>query len=87
MATQRFCKLRHIWKDDNLYMNLWMLLYKVCVCSIPYGSETWKITVTVTLNGANSKMVIIITGKTVHEEASTDKTFDVVVWIRARRLQ
>ena len=68
-------------------MNLRMSLYKACVYSIlTYGSEAWKITVAVALNDTNSKMVIIITGKTVHDEVSTDKTFDVVVWIRARRL-
>ena len=90
MATQRFGKLRHIWKDGNLHLNLRMRLYKACVCSIlTYGSEAWKITAAVAaaLNGSNSKMVSIITGKTVHDEASTGKTFDVVKWIRARRLQ
>ena len=90
MATQRFGKLRHLWKDGNLHMNLRMRLYKACVCSIlTYGSEAWRLTAAVTaaLNGANSKMVSTITGRTVHEEASTGKTFDVVMWIRARRLQ
>ena len=44
-------------------------------------------TVTVALNGANSKMASVITGRAVHEEAAKDKTFDIVVWIRSRRLQ
>ena len=60
MATQRFGKLRHLWSDGNLHINLRMRLYKSCVCSIlTYGSEAWKITTTVAaaLNGANSKMV------------------------------
>ena len=40
------------------------------------------------LNGANSQMVSIITGKSPHEEASKDtRTFDLLRWIRARRLQ
>ena len=44
--------------------------------------------VTTALNGAeNGEHVSTITGRTVHEEVSTDKTFDVVMWIRARRLQ
>ena len=43
--------------------------------------------VTAALNGANSRMVSVITGKTIHEEASNDKTFDLTMWIRARRLQ
>ena len=39
------------------------------------------------LNGVNSRMVSIITGKTAHEEASpATRTFDLVMWIRARRL-
>jgi len=40
------------------------------------------------LNGANSRMVSRITHKTAHEEASSaTRTFDIVGWIRARRLQ
>ena len=40
------------------------------------------------LNGANSRMMSRITSKTIHEEASKEtRTFDVVSWIRARRLQ
>ena len=39
------------------------------------------------LNGANSKMVSVITGRTIHAEASSEKTFDILLWIRARRLQ
>ena len=40
------------------------------------------------LNGDNSRMVSRIAGKSVHEEASKRTlTFDVVVRIRARRLQ
>ena len=32
-------------------------------------------------------MVSVITGRTAHEEASEGKTFNIVRWIRARRLQ
>ena len=42
---------------------------------------------TAALNGANSKMVSVITGRTIHAEAAREKTFDIVLWIRARRLQ
>ena len=55
-----------------------------------YGSETWYLDVEVrrALNGANSQMMSIITGKTAHQEASAKwRTFDLVTWIRARRLQ
>ena len=90
MVTQRFGKLRHLWRDSDLHMNLRMRLYKACVCSIlTYGSEAWKITkaVEAALNGANSRMVSTITGRTIREETTAGKTFDVVMWIRARRLQ
>ena len=90
MTTQRFGKLRNIWRDGNLHLNLRMRLYKSCICSIlTYGSEAWKMTskVTAALKGTNSRMVSVITGKTIHEEASNGKTFDLTMWIRARRLQ
>ena len=67
-----------------------MRLYKSSVCSIlAYGSEAWRLTTKVkaALNGANASMVSIITGKTNREEAAEGKTFDLVKWIRARRLQ
>ena len=88
--TQRFDKLRNIWRDDNLHLNLRMRLYKSCICIVlTYGSEAWMLTTKVkaALNGANSRMVSVITGNTIHEEASNDKTFDLLMWIRARRLQ
>ena len=91
MATQRFDKMRHLWKNRSLHQNLRLRLYKSCVCSImTYGSEAWRLTTEVRrrLNGANSRMMSIITGRSQHEEASADtKTFDLVRWIRARRLQ
>ena len=49
-----------------------MRLYKSCVCSImTYGSEAWKLTgnVIAALNGANARMVNIITGRTSPQEA------------------
>ena len=67
-----------------------MRLYKSSVCSIlTYGSEAWRMTakVSAALNGANSSMVSVITGKTIREEATDGKTFDLVAWIRARKLQ
>ena len=40
------------------------------------------------INGANSTMVSVITVRTVREEeASEGKTFDLVQWIRVRKLQ
>ena len=54
-----------------------------------YDSEAWRITpeVSAALNGVNSSMVSKITGKSIREEASEGKTFDLVKWIRARKLQ
>ena len=89
-ARQRFGKMRHIWGNKTLHMKLRMRLYKASVCSIlPYGSEAWRLNteVSAALNGANSSMVSVITGRTVREEATNGKTFDLVKWIRARKLQ
>ena len=55
-----------------------------------YGSEAWTLTPEACrrLNGANSRMLSIITGKSQHEEASeSTRTVDLVRWIRVRRLQ
>ena len=54
------------------------------------SSEVWHLTkrVSSALNGANARMVSIITGNSPHDETSpTTKTFDLVSWVRARRLQ
>ena len=67
MASARFGKLRHIWSDGDLHQHLRMRLYKACVCNIlTYGSEAWRITpeVAVSCNGANTRMVSVITGRT-----------------------
>ena len=83
--------MRHLWADKRLHINLRIRLYKSCVCSIlTWGSETWKLTdkVQKMLNGANSQMLCIITGKTPREEATQNTTsFNLVMWIRSRRLQ
>ena len=90
-AQQRFGKMRHIWWNKELHVNLRMRLYKSSVCSIlTYGSEAWYLTAAVkrALNGANAQMMSVITGKTQHQEASKKwQTFDLVKWVRARRLQ
>ena len=55
-----------------------------------YGSEAWQLTAEVdrALNGANSQMLSDITDKTPHVEVTKDSyTFDLLRWIRARRLQ
>ena len=90
MAHTRFDKLHHLWKDKHLHLNLRLRLYKSSVYIImTYGSEAWALNEATIkkLNGANAQMVSIITGKTPHQEASSKwRTFDLVRWIRARRL-
>ena len=89
-TRQRFDKMRKIWGNKALHVNLRMRLYKYSVCSIlTYGSEAWWLTTEVyaALNGANSSMVSVITGRIVREETTSGKTFDLVKWIRVRKLQ
>ena len=55
-----------------------------------YGSEAWTIDEQTrrALNGANASMVSVMTDKSPHQEASVkSQTFDLVDWVRARRLQ
>ena len=91
MAQTRHGKMRHVWKSKQLHPRLKMRLYVSSVCSMMiYGSEAWTLTPAVkrALNGANSKMVAVITGRTIKEEAQSEgKTYDVVAGIRATRLR
>ena len=64
---------------------LCMSIKRSCAFDVPiYGSEAWRLTPSVCekLNGVNSKMLSVITGKITHEEASVETRK-----IRARRLQ
>ena len=90
-ATKTAGKMRNIWSSRNIPLQLKLRIYKTGVCSqLAYGSEAWKLnadTIRI-INGANSRMLHHITDKTMHEEASRDtRAFDIIVWIRARRLQ
>ena len=91
MAIQRHGKMRHIWKSGHLHLRLKLRLYVAAVCSVmTYGSEAWLLDdATIrALNGANSRMVSTITGRSPHEEAKQDtKTYDLVAGVRARRLK
>ena len=82
--------MRHIWGNKELHVNLRMRLYKSSVCSIlTYGSEAWRLTpdVGTSLNGANADMVSKITGCGIRDETIDGKSFDLVKWIRVRKLQ
>ena len=90
-ATSAAGKMRAIWARKSTSLKLKMRIYKSGVCSrLTYGSETWRLDARTRkmLNGANSRLVARITHRTPHEEASAKtQTFDIVRWIRARRLQ
>ena len=65
-------------------------MYKSSVCSIlTYGSEARRLAprICAALNGVNASMVRKITARTIREDAADGKTFDLVKWIRVRRLQ
>ena len=91
MAATRFGQMRHIWKTRSLHLRLRLRLYIASVCSMmTYGSEAWYMNDEVQrkINGANSRMVSVITGNTQRQEATEATcTFNLVRAIRARRLQ
>ena len=82
--------LRHIWAAD-LPMDLKLRLYISACCSIlVYGSEGWLLNEETCrhINGVNAYMLSHITGKTKQEEVTTaTTTFNIIAWIRARRLR
>ena len=83
--------MHHIWNSPHLHVRLKLRLCVSAGCSVMiYGAETWVLDNETkrALNGANSRMVSAITGRTPHEEATEDsKTCDVVTGIRATRLR
>ena len=91
MATTRAGKLRNIWAADCLTLKLKLQLYKSACCSIlTYGSEAWTLNKKACrlINGANARMLAHITGHSQRTEAtSATTTFNLVKWIRARRLK
>ena len=84
-------QLRHILGGENLPLPLKLRLYISLLSSILiYGSEAWLITERVCrkINGVNAYMLSHITGRSIHEEAtSISTTFDIITWIRSRRLK
>ena len=91
MAITRAGQLRNIWAAPNLPLKLKLQLYKSACCSIlTYGSEAWVLNTKACkiINGANASMLSHITGRSRHEEASSSTTtFNLIKWIRARRLK
>ena len=82
-------KLRHIFDSDHISLNLKLRLYKAAVCSLlSYGMETWSFNPRTLrrLNGANSRMLARITGKSIQAEArATTTTFNLTLHLRRRR--
>ena len=81
MARNTAGKLRNIWSSKWIPLRLKLRIYVTGVCTqLVYGSEAWNLDeeATHTLNGANSRMLHRITGRTIQEEASKDKSFDLV---------
>ena len=63
--------LRNVFDSKELPIKLKLRLYKAAVCSIlTYGCETWRITPPVMrqINGANSRMLSRLTGKSIPQE-------------------
>ena len=91
MTKTRAGSLRHVWATKALSLDLKIRIYTSACCSIlVYGSEAWRLTEQACkiINGANAFMLSHITGKSKREEATAvTTTFDILVWIRARRLK
>ena len=91
MAKARAGQLRHILSSEEVSLDLRLRLYIAGCCSImTYGAEAWLLDEEACrkLNGANAYMLAHITGNHRHYEASPDTTtFNLLLWIRARRLR
>ena len=89
LAMSRCGKLKHIFGSPCITLHLKIRLYDAVVCSIfTYGCETWDLTTKTMqmINGANSRMLSHITGRSIHEEARpSTTTLNLVRKIRFRR--
>ena len=88
LAMARMGKLTHVF-NAKLPFSLKMKIYKCAVCSLfTYGSEAWNLdkATVAAINGANSRCLSRITGRSPHVEASArTRTYDLVHDIRKRR--
>ena len=89
LARKRFIKLRHVFGSDDLTTHLKIRLYEAAVCSVlVYGCESWALDRKAMrrINGANSQMLAIITGRPVQMEARPiSSTINLVRKLRIRR--
>ena len=83
--------MRNVFDAKGIPKKLKLRLYQAAICSIlTYGCETWRVTPPVMrqLNGANSKILAHITGKTIPQEARPSSwSFNLVRSIRKRRMR
>ena len=88
IAMDRMGQLRHVF-SSKLPVWLKLKIYKAAVCSLfTYGSEAWNLNerTRAAINGANSRCLSRITGRTIHEEANArTRTYDLVTAIRRTR--
>ena len=90
MAMARMGQLNQVF-SSGISFKLKMRLYKSAICSLfTYGSEAWHLDekTAAILNGANARCLSRITGRSIHEEASTrTRSYDLVGSIRKRRMK
>lgn len=90
-AQQRHGTLRHLFNSPDLTTALKLRLYSAAVCSIiTYGCETWNLNGAASrrINGANSRMLAHITGRSIQQEArSATTSLDIVKRMRKIRLR
>lgn len=90
LTMKRYGQLRNVFSSPDVPLSLKLSIYKSAVVSIlTYGSEAWALTprLQARINGANSRCLAGLTGRTVHEgEASPrTQTFDIIISIKQRK--
>jgi hypothetical protein len=84
-------QMRRVWTSKRLPISMKIQVYITAVWLVlVYGCESWLLTrkVVQRLNGFNSQVLSWMTKKSVREEASSrTRSFDLVNWIRVRRLK
>ena len=83
LAMKRSGQLRNIFDSPDIPLATKLNIYKSAVMSLmTYGCEAWALTpaIQARINGANSRCIARITGRSVHSEASPrTQTFDLVM--------
>ena len=87
VAWGRYGDYRKTLMSTKLPIDMRVRLYRsLIVSTMTYGAEAWLVTEAVhkKLNGVNSKMLALITRRTIHEEAR-EPSYDTVEYVRNRR--